>query len=69
MSPGTARVDGVTGSGTASGAQHRGRREDNVVAGSGMASQAWGQRLCGRRRHRLDRGRWWHVKGLDCGQK
>jgi hypothetical protein len=34
----TAWIDGVAGSGTASGAQHRGLKEDNVVAGLGMTS-------------------------------
>jgi hypothetical protein len=40
--PGTARVIGVTGSGTARGAQRRGLREDDVFACLAMTSQAWG---------------------------
>jgi hypothetical protein len=42
VGPGIARVDGVTGSGTVSGAQRRGIGEDDVVIGSGMALQARG---------------------------
>jgi hypothetical protein len=51
--PGTVRVNGITGLGTTPGAQYHGPREDNVVVGSGIASQAWGWRLRGQRCHRL----------------
>jgi hypothetical protein len=50
---GTAWVDGVTGSGMASGAQRHGLRVDNFVAGLRTASRTWGRRLHGQRRHRL----------------
>jgi hypothetical protein len=46
--PGMARVDDDAVSVMAQGAQHHGRREDDIVAGSGMTSQALGRRLCGR---------------------
>jgi hypothetical protein len=45
------------GSGTALGAQHRGLLDDDVVAGSGTSSWAWGWHQCGRRRHRLGSGK------------
>jgi hypothetical protein len=47
MVPGMAWVISITGSGTAWGAQCHGLEEDDVVVGSGMASWAWGQGLCG----------------------
>jgi hypothetical protein len=49
----TARVDGVVGLGTTPGAHCRGLVEDDIVAGLGMASRAWGWCLRGRRCHRL----------------
>jgi hypothetical protein len=45
------------------GQWRRGLREDNVVVGSGTASQAWGWRMCGRRRHRLGSGKMAAHKG------
>jgi hypothetical protein len=51
------------------GAQHRGLREDDVVAGSGTASRAWGQGMCCRLRHRLGSGKMVARKGLDRGQE
>jgi hypothetical protein len=53
----TAQADGVVGSRTVWGAQHHGFKEDNIVAGLGIASQAWGRRLRGRWRHRLGSGK------------
>jgi hypothetical protein len=57
------QVDGVVGSGMASGAQRRGLGKDNVVAGSGMTSQAWGRCLRGQRCHRLRLGKVMECKG------
>jgi hypothetical protein len=45
--PGMVRVIGVVGLGTERGAQRCGLGKDDVVVGSGTASQAWGQGLCG----------------------
>jgi hypothetical protein len=56
-------VDGITGSGTTWGAQHHGLVEDDVVAGSETASQAWGWRLRGRRCYRLQSGKMAVRKG------
>jgi hypothetical protein len=66
---GQSRFESVTGSGVVPGAQHHGIREDNVVAGSGTASQAWGRGLRDRRRHRLGSGKMTTHKGLDHGQE
>jgi hypothetical protein len=63
MGPGIVRVDGVTGSGMASGAQRRGLREDNIVAGSRTASWAWRQHLCGQQHHWLKSGKMAACKG------
>jgi hypothetical protein len=59
---GTVRVVGVTGSGTASGAQHRRLSDDNVVVNSGTTSRAWGWHLRGRQCH-------WHVPGKMATRK
>jgi hypothetical protein len=67
MGPGKAWVIGVASSRTTQGAQHRGLGEDDVVAGSGMASRVWGQGLRGERHHRLGSGNMAACKGLDCG--
>jgi hypothetical protein len=48
---------------TAPGAQRHGLGEGNVVAGSGMASHAWGWRLHGRRCHRFLSGKMAAHKG------
>jgi hypothetical protein len=45
---GDGTVDDDAVSVMAQGAQHHGRGEDDIVAGSGMTSQALGWRLCGR---------------------
>jgi hypothetical protein len=44
---GTARFDDVAGSGIVPGAQCHRLGEDDIVAGSRMASWAWGRLLCG----------------------
>jgi hypothetical protein len=67
VGPRTAWVNGVTGSGTAWGAQHHGLGEGDVVAGSGMTSWAWGRCLCGRPHHRHSLGKMATRKGFDCG--
>jgi hypothetical protein len=69
MDLGKAWVSGIVGSGTVRGAQRRGLREDDVVAGSGMASRAWGQGLRCRRCHRLGSGKMVACKGLDHGRE
>jgi hypothetical protein len=56
-------VDGVAGSRTTSGAQHRGLGEDNIVAGSGTTSRAWGRHMRGRRCHQLESGKMAARKG------
>jgi hypothetical protein len=61
--PGTARVNGVVGSGMAHDAQCREIGEENVVAGLRMASRALGWCRHGRRCHRLGSGSWRRVKG------
>jgi hypothetical protein len=61
--PGTAWVNGVTGLGTARGAQRRALGEDDVVVGLRTASQAWGRRLCGRWCYRLGSGKMAAHKG------
>jgi hypothetical protein len=62
-------VVGIVGSGMARGAQRCRLKEDDVVAGSGMASWTWGRGLCGRWHHRLGSGKMAVRKGLDCGQE
>jgi hypothetical protein len=64
---GTMRVDGIAGSGTVPGTQHRGLREDDIVTGLGMVSRAWGRCLRSQQHHWLGRGKWRRVKGLDYG--
>jgi hypothetical protein len=63
MGPGTAWVNIVVRSGMELSAQRHGLGEDNVVVGSGTASWAWGQRLCGQRRHWLESGKMAVHKG------
>jgi hypothetical protein len=58
-----AQVDGIVGSGMVWGAQHHRLGEDDVVAGSGIASQAWGWCLCGRRHHQVGLGKMAARKG------
>jgi hypothetical protein len=57
------RGDDATGSGMAPGAQRHELGEDDVVAGSGTASWAWGRRLRGRWHHRLRSGKMETRKG------
>jgi hypothetical protein len=42
VDPGTAWVVSIVGSGMERGAQHHGLGLDDIVAGSGTASRAWG---------------------------
>jgi hypothetical protein len=60
-------LDDITGLGMAHCAHHRGLREDDVVAGSGMAMRAWGRGLYCRWRHRLESGKMVVHKGLNRG--
>jgi hypothetical protein len=61
--PGDGGSQWCHGSGMPLGAQRRGFGEDDVVACSGTASQAWGWHLRGRRCHRLGSGKMAARKG------
>jgi hypothetical protein len=61
--PGMARVDGVVGLGMAHGAPCCRFGEEDLVAGSGMTSRAWGRCLRGRWHHRLGLGKMAVLKG------
>jgi hypothetical protein len=65
MGPGMAWVDDITGSGTTLGAQHHWHRLDDVVAGLGTASRAWGRCLHGRWRNQLGSGKMAVHKGAS----
>jgi hypothetical protein len=67
VGPRTTWVDGIMGSGMMLSPQHRRLGENDVVAGSRTASRAWGQRLCGRRHHRLGSRKMATCKGVDRG--
>jgi hypothetical protein len=59
------RDQGQRGFDDVAGSRHHGLGEDDIVVGSRTASQAWGQCLRGRRRHRLGLGKMVVRKGLD----
>jgi hypothetical protein len=67
--PGRVWVVGYVGSGIEQGAQRCSLREDDVVAGSGIALWAWGRGLHCRWRHRLGSGKMVARKGLDHGRQ
>jgi hypothetical protein len=60
---GQRRFDDIVGS------RHHVIGEDNVLAGSGTMSWAWGWRLRGQRHHRLGSGKMAACKGLDHGRE
>jgi hypothetical protein len=62
-------VVGYVGSRIEQGAQRCRLREDDVVAGSGIASWAWARGLHCRWRHRLRSGKMVARKGLDHGRQ
>jgi hypothetical protein len=67
--PGMVWVDSIVGSRTSCGAQRHGLGVNDIVAGSGMASRAWGWRLCGQWHHWLRLGKMVTRKCLDHDQE
>jgi hypothetical protein len=65
VGPRMARIDSVMGLGMVLGAQRRGLREDNIVVGSGMVSQAWVRRLRGQRHYGLESAKMAARKGAS----
>jgi hypothetical protein len=64
-----ALVVSITGSGMVRGAQGCGLGEDDVIAGPGMASRAWGRGLRCWRCHQLRSGMMAAHKGLNRGRE
>jgi hypothetical protein len=62
-------VDDIAGSGMMSSAQCRRLGEDDVVVGSGTASQVWDGACMIDGVTGSSRGRWWCVKGLNRGRE
>jgi hypothetical protein len=66
---GRVRVISIMGSGMVWGAQHRGLEEDDIVAGLGTTSLAWGRGPRCPQRHWLGSRKMATRKGLDHGWK